>query len=99
MGPASENAGYAVVWSAPSWETNVLQWVQRPRTLVMPNSRVADHGGEELQWVQRPRTLVMVVQGKLPTAVLPCASMGPASENAGYDLPALPRWDVYGWLQ
>ena len=35
MGPASENAGYVAKLSRPHLPTKTLQWVQRPRTLVM----------------------------------------------------------------
>jgi len=58
MGPASENAGYAD-WIAMICYVQELQWVQRPRTLVMPAGQSRHAAADALQWVQRPRTLVM----------------------------------------
>src|SRR5437879_1827868 len=54
-----------------------------------------------LQWVQRPITLVMLVVGIEAKDIIR-ASMGPASDNAGYDPAAFngaPAVTALQWVQ
>src|ERR1700687_3502774 len=97
MGPASENAGYRADSQAPSTGQGWLQWVQRPRTPVISHNDLARKMDAQLQWVQRPRT--PVIRWFLFFAEHEFhASMGPASENAGYfSRQAVAR--SLGWLQ
>ena len=84
MGPASENAGYAIIiWA---WRNTItkLQWVRRPRTPVMLVSFDVHPKGFEASMVRRPRTPVMLYGKPEAVWLLHIASMGPASENAGY---------------
>src|SRR5260221_419202 len=59
MGPPSENGGYECMSPCTTCLSEELQWVHRPRTVVMLNARLAKFKGLELQWVHRPRTVVM----------------------------------------
>ena len=83
MGPASENAGYGNPRRADCPERASFNGSSvRERRLCRRTARAAVTAAR-LQWVQRPRTPVMIgnVADGSPQAV---ASMGPASENAGY---------------
>ncbi len=83
MGPASDNAGYGPVQLAAPIGGGKLQWVRRRITPVMNRHARADEEAAGLQWVRRRITPVM---GALPgdQAGQGKASMGPASDNAGY---------------
>ncbi len=84
MGPASENAGYAFMRSLMSSSEITLQWVQRPRTLVMNQTEVAnnEHAGASMGPASENAGYGSSSSSDI---AFPQASMGPASENAGYD--------------
>ena len=85
MGPTSENAGYGLLRAKRRCRWPKLQWVRRPRTPVMQREAPGlVLGSVKLQWVRRPRTPVMV-ESVADCANFRRASMGPTSENAGYD--------------
>src|SRR5437016_5142417 len=89
MGPASDNAGYAALFR---------RFLRRIGGASMPSRRPAWTPGccfaassaalAGLQWVQRLITLVMRL-GVGCALLHAAASMGPASDNAGYDMNAL----------
>src|SRR5262245_45246584 len=59
MGPPSENGGYGLSPSRGRCGRIKLQWVHRPRTVVVNKCLIAEWPKDLLQWVHRPRTVVM----------------------------------------
>ena len=85
MGPRSENRGYVWHDAITLSPDDELQWVHGPRTVVMGVHRRPGEGRwQMLQWVHGPRTVVMDPSGP-DDGHDRLASMGPRSENRGYD--------------
>src|SRR5271166_4166186 len=84
MGPPSENGGYAEKLKVPCSTPKALQWVHRPRTVVMPGApsdsilAPTNFNGSTVRerWLCRPS-----YPGSTRYRV---TSMGPPSENGGY---------------
>ena len=84
MGPASENAGYGGNTSRTMIVANGFNGSGvRERRLWALFVSACDRI-HELQWVRRPRTPVMPAGTFTAPTGRSLASMGPASENAGY---------------
>ena len=83
MGPASENAGYAAeAFAKAGYSVSFNGSSVRERRLFEGQREMSLHS--MLQWVQRPRTPVICLGIVKGLGNLIEASMGPASENAGY---------------
>src|SRR5260370_22202132 len=62
----------------------LLQWVRGPRTAVMATTIAWTPIPPKLQWVRGPITAVMIIASQRER-LTPEASMGPRSDNRGYE--------------
>jgi len=85
MGPRSDNRGYAPRGIVHPTKRRTLQWVHGPITVVMIEDRFAFVFNRRLQWVHGPITVVMRYAALSTAEQHVLASMGPRSDNRGYD--------------